>query len=155
MNESSFSHLFHSTVDAFPNTTKRQFLTPQIQIENVEFVPFIGMKTLLAKAVASSQEGGTYKPIILFKKVEYANEGVEIKVDGKKYHFKQLSENTDVLVRCQCADFKWRFHYYNYLDDSLYGPNRRPYQSLGMRGPVNPTESEGLCKHLIKFFEIL
>lgn len=154
-NESSLDDLFISAIRAFPNTTKRQYAVQPIVIETIRWTPFVGMKTLFVKGHARNEDRH-YDTIILFKDVDYTNEQVKIKAsDGKIYRFAKLSmENTDVLVRCNCQDFKWRFNYYDHLDRSLYGPKRSKYESIsGM--PANPKKLPGMCKHLMATTKVL
>jgi hypothetical protein len=155
--ESSLVDLYNSTVQAFPNCTLRQHATQTISIADLTWVPYKGMKTLFIKALAQN-EGKEYNSIILFKRVKYIESGGIKIVDniGQQHFIEQLSLNkTDVLIRCNCLDFFYRFNYYDHLDKSLYGPKRTPYKAKGTHPPANPTKSEGLCKHLIKMMEIL
>lgn len=155
MNESSLEELFASAVLAFPHTTMRQHAVQPIIIETLHWTPFVGMKTLFIKGHARNEDRH-YNTIILFKGVDYTNEQVKIKgSDGKFYRFGKLSlENTDVLVRCSCPDFKWRFNFYDHLDKSLYGPKRSKYE--GVTGvPANPKQMPGMCKHLMATTKIL
>lgn len=153
--ESSFSALFQSAVAAFPNTTRRQHVTGPIQISEFSWLPFIGVKTLFVRSTATNEDR-QYRPMILFKNVNYSPEEnvVTLTVDNQQVNFEQLGGN-DVLVRCNCNDFYWRFNYYNHLDHSLYSRKRVRYDATTDRGPINPTESPGLCKHLMKMGEIL
>lgn len=154
--ESSLDDLYQSAVEAFPNTTKRQYATDTIQISSLQWIPFVGFKTLFVKAIAQN-EGREYSPIILFKNVTYHEAAGPHIVglnasDGHEYFLERLSlTNQNVLVRCDCQDFKWRFNYYDHLDKSLYGPKRKKYEALLNPGSANPQELPGMCKHLIKF----
>lgn len=151
MNESSLITLYQSAVDAFPNTTKRQHATNTIVITELIWTPFIGLKTLFIKGLAQNQ-GKEYNPIILFKGVNYLESGGTSVIDniGSTFNLQQLSfENNDVVLRCNCPDFLWRFNFYNHLDQSLYGRKRKKYESHGGL-PANPSELPGMCKHLIK-----
>jgi len=160
--ESSLQTLYQSAVDAFPGTTKRQHATHEIKIANVQWIPFVGMKTLFVKGRALHEER-EYSPTIVFKKVQYAEEKarkiVALKAsDGKTYFLERLSiEDTDVLVRCSCGDFRWRFSYYNHLDKSLQGPKAKKYTPVpgSNRPPANPMEAAGLCKHIMKLGKVL
>ena len=154
--ESSLEDLYQSAVEAFPHTTMRQHATDTIVITNLRWTPYLGMRTLFIKALAQN-EGREYSPIILFKKVNYNSDEVKI-IDsaGKEYSFGKLSlENTDVVLRCNCADFFYRFNYYDHLDKSLYGRKRRKYESKGVGPPANPLELPGICKHLMKTAHVL
>lgn len=161
LQETSLTNLKNSAIEAFPNTTKRQHATDPIKIVRLEWLPYVGTKILFVKGTVKSDSGKEYNPVIVFQGVSYhKNQGegiVEITAtDGEDYFLEQLSlENTDVRIRCQCKDFYWRFHHYNYLDKSLFNHNRKPYEAQGLRPPINPTESEGMCKHLMKMMQVL
>jgi len=161
LNESSLNDLHQSAVAAFPGTTRRQHATHPIEISNLRWTPFLGMRTLMVKAVARNEDR-EYTPFIVFKNVQYHNVRdiyglVEITAsDGAQYLFERLSVNeNDVLVRCNCKDFYWRFNYYDHVDRSLYGRKRSPYEAIFNPGSANPQEMPGMCKHLMKFAEVL
>ena len=82
LNETSLNGLYKSTVDAFPNTKMRQHATDPIVIRQLNWIPYVGMKTLFVKGLAQN-EGKEYNPTIVFKKVQYnTNENyVELKKD--------------------------------------------------------------------------
>lgn len=153
--ESSLTDLYQSAVDAFPKTTKRQHATHPIVIKELTWTPFVGMKTLFIKGLAQNEDR-EYNTIILLRKVNYQGDEVQITAsDGLPYSFDRISlENTDVSVRCNCNDFRWRFSYYNHLDKSLYGSKPKKYESKG-GPPANPMEYEGMCKHLMKTMKAL
>lgn len=155
--ESSLNDLYHNSVKAFPKTTKRQHSTQPIVIESIRWTPFVGVKTLFIKAIAQN-EGKEYNSIILFKNVDYENKS-SVKItasDGKEYNFGKLSlENTDVVLRCSCNDFRFRFSWYDHLDKSLYGRTPKKYESKGVLPPANPLKLPGMCKHLIKTTHVL
>lgn len=154
--EASLDDLHQSAVDAFPLTAMRQHATHTIKITNLRWTPFVGMKTLFIRALAQN-EGKEYNPIVLFKRVNYDGDEVLVTAsDGREVSFDKLStENTDVLVRCNCPDFFWRFNYYNFSERSLYGRKRAKYESKGVGPPANPMEMAGLCKHLMKTAHVL
>ena len=147
--ESSANQLYQSAVLAFPNTRRRQHVIGPVQITQLSYTPFVGMNTLFIRGAAVNEEN-TYKPMVLFKKVNYGK-GISISDNnGMRYFLEQLStEKNDVLVRCDCGDFFWRFVHYNYLDHSLYGRNRKKYEGQGL-WKANPLEMPGMCKHLMK-----
>lgn len=160
LNESNLQSLYTNTVKAFPYTTKRQFATDTIKIAEMVWTPFLGVKTLFVKGLAQNQ-GKEYNPMILFKKVEYydsKNEKnwVEITAnDGKNYIFEKINDENDVLVRCNCPDFRFRFNFYDHIDKSLFGKKVKKYESLGIGPPANPQELPGMCKHIIKLIKSL
>lgn len=155
MLESNINDLYKSTVAAFPKTGLRQHATHSIKIEHVTFIPFVGMKTLLVKASAFN-EAREYNTLILFKNVIYSETGKIIIPNGKTdAKLEQIAIDNDVLVRCNCKDFFWRFHYTDKIEQSLYGRSRKKYESKGIGPPANPLQLEGMCKHLLKTIEVL
>lgn len=157
IDESSLVQLYDSAVAAFPNTKMRQHATHPIVIQNVDWMPFLGMRTLFTKGLAESN-GNVYEPMILFKRVNYhPQNGIEIRAtDGLTYVFEQLSlGDTDVVLRCNCPDFRYRFAFYDHVDKSLYGRLPKKYVANGNGQPANPEEMPGMCKHLMKFSEVL
>jgi hypothetical protein len=158
--ETSISDLYKNTVEAFPKTTKRQFSTHTVVVERVDWVPFLGLRTLFIKSLIKN-EGKKYDCLMLFKNIVYKEEegkkSVKIKMStGKEYFVEQIdSEKNDVLVRCNCQDFYWRFVHYNKEDKSLYGRDRRKYEALTRPNTANPMEMAGMCKHLIKMAKII
>lgn len=158
--ESSLVDLYKSAVEAFPNTTKRQYATDEIVVEDVTWTPFVGMKTLFIKGMIRNEDR-KYNSLILFKRVVYHDRNQEGVIplrasDGKQYFLEQLLMNdTDVAVRCLCQDFRWRWTHTDHLDKSLYGRNRKKYEALYNPGSANPSNSKGMCKHLMKLMQVL
>jgi len=160
--ESTARELYDSAVAAFPNTTRRQHATDPIRIVSLEWTPFLGLKTLFIKGLAQNPDGtrgfSEYQPMILWKNVNYNPNRRVVEIiasDRQPYRFERLEYNGhDVLVRCDCGDFHWRFNYYDYLDKSLYGRKRSKYESQG-GPPANPQEMPGMCKHIMKLFKAL
>ena len=156
LSESSLGTLYQSAVAAFPNTTMRQHATGPIQIDEIRATPFLGMNTLLLRCQATNANK-VYRPVILFRNVNFEGKGANIIAadNNQSYDFNPLSEMmTDTRVRCSCGDHFWRAQYANWLDTSLYGSNRKPYENNG-GAPANPTDAPMLCKHLMKFMEQL
>jgi hypothetical protein len=155
--ESSVEELYKSTVEAFPNTKKRQFATQPIEISNLYLSPYKGMKTLFMRSLAQN-EGREYSPMILFKNVQYdskSSKSLKLKTETGSISIDQLSRDQDVVLRCNCNDFKWRFNYTDHLDKSLYGRKARKYEAEFNPGSSNPKKMPGMCKHLIKMVEVL
>jgi hypothetical protein len=161
--ESSLNDLYQSVVEAFPNTTKRQYSVDEIKITNLQWTPFEGMKTLFVKGLAQNiTNGHEYNPIIVFKGVNFHRQRdiyglVEI-IDnmGVNYLFEKLSyDDTQVLVRCNCADFFWKMNYADHLSHDLFGRKRRKYEAIYNPGSANPNNDKGLCKHLMKMMMVL
>lgn len=159
--ESNFQDLYTSTVNAFPKTTKRQHATDLIQIIELNLTPFLGVKTLFVKGVAHSEESGNqYFPMILFKGVNYHNSKdnpnwIDVANNGRNYILERIDTKNDVLVRCDCKDFYWRFNHTDHIDTSLYGRVRKKYEAKINPGSANPLEMPGMCKHLIKLMQTI
>lgn len=158
--ETSLADLYKSTLKAFPKTTKRQHAIDDVKVERLEWVPFLGVKTLFIKGLVRN-ESRKYDSIILLKNVIYKeSEGkktIKIKMStGKEYFVEQIdSSKNDVLLRCNCQDFYWRFNHFDKLDKSLFGRGRTKYNALERPGTANPMEMAGMCKHLIKMAKII
>ena len=150
LTESSVNDLYQSAVAAFPGTTKRQHAIDPVRIVQLSWTPYVGLNTLFIKGLAENA-GRNYKTLALFKNVTYGS-GLPVVVNDKEYLIEPISaENTDVVVRCDCKDFYWRFNYYDHLDHSLYGRKRSQYEGKGL-WKANPMEMAGMCKHLMKMF---
>jgi len=155
INESSFIDLYLSTIKAFPKTKKRQNAVDPVVVEQLRWIPFKGVKTLFIKGFIRN-ESKHYNTIILFKNINYnKNEVRIIASDNLKYNFGKISlENNDMMIRCNCKDFYYRFNYYNHLDKSLYGVKMSKYYGEGNK-PANPLELPGMCKHIIATAKVL
>jgi len=158
--QSTYSDLERNVLNFVPVSTKRQNAVDPVRIVSLETLPFIGTKNLNVAAVASS-DGTNYNPTFIFNNVEFAEEDLPDNVtfkakDGNDYHIKPLDLNQHTLrVRCDCMDFYYRFASFNAKDKSLIGRPPKPYQRKTNRGPVNPQQVPGVCKHLIATMKAL
>lgn len=158
-NETTFLKLYKSTLSAFPNTNFRQHVIDVIEVKDLKFIPYIGLNTLFIKSITENTEKHTkYKTLALIKDINYKDFKKSTKIFdeyGKQHNFeKPKIKVNDVLIRCSCDDFMWRFHQYNSKDKSLYGRKKENYKSKGLF-EANPSKSPGMCKHLMKLFENL
>lgn len=157
--ETSLNTLYTGSIKAFPSTSRRQNSTDTVRVEHVDWVPFEGVRTLFVKAMVNN-EGRKNESIALFKNVNYSERQkrgfVPLASSGGKTVFVERisASKNDVLVRCSCGDFHWRFNYYNGLDGSLFGRKRTKYEGRGL-WEANPSKSPGMCKHLMKMAKIL
>lgn len=153
--ETNINDLIQSTIAAFPNTTKRQHVIDEIEISEVKLTPFLGVKTLFCRCLAVNETNGhRYAPMILFKNVPYyRSPAADLKSidDAGQTHYIEKIESNDVLVRCNCKDFKFRFEFCD-NKKSLYGSISKRYKSSDI---ANPLQLEGACKHILKFIENL
>lgn len=158
--DSSYTDLYRGITTAFPNTQRRHNATGPVQIVRLEYVPFTGSNNLRIDGQARSG-GNTYNPHIMFREVEFQEEDLPTNatikaVDNQEYHIAPINlANVNVRVKCDCLDFYWRFAAWNSRDDSLIGNPPPPYTPTGNRPPVNPTQTPGVCKHLIKLIQEL
>ena len=161
LNESSLGDLERSAVQAFPNTRRRQHTVNTVQISSAELIP--EENALMVKGEArNTSEGTSYNPTIELLGVEYVDEpsgqtATFTGTDGNEYHINPLDVNrTQVKVTCTCMDFYWRFAMWNHNDGSLLGPKPDAYvRKTDTRPPANPTQSPGICKHLMRMMDYL
>lgn len=155
--ESSLKDLYDMAVKAFPQTGRRQNSTHTVRVEHLDWVPFVGLGTLFVKGLVNN-EGRKNECIVLFKGVKYGgSRGVRVaSSDGREVTLESISlSDQEALVRCSCADFRWRFSHWNKVDGSLFGREPRKYEASVRPGSSNPEESPGACKHLMKMAKIL
>ena len=157
---STYAQLQQNTQRAFPQTPRQQN-AGTVQIANMKLQPFGPTNDLQCVAEARN-EGKTYNPKIMFLQVEYEDEDTQQNVtftgsDGQEYHIQPINLNgSNCKVACTCLDFYWRFASFNYNDQSLIGQKPPPYQKRSeTRGPANPAQVPGVCKHIIKTVENL
>ncbi len=151
---STYPDLERNVLTFVPVSAKRQNAIDPVRIVSMELLPYIGTKNLNVTTLASS-DGTNYSPKIIFNGVLFDDEGQADNItfkakDGEDYHVKPLLlAQHNVRVRCNCLDFYWRFAAFNAKDKSLIGTKPKPYQPKTNRGPVNPKQVPGVCKHLI------
>lgn len=160
LEEVTLTDLQRNIVTDFPNTTKRQHATDPVQIVEMKLSPAIPTGDLLCDCAAKS-ENKVYDTKILFLQVNYEDDDTPQNVtftgaDGETYNITPISlTKSNVKVRCDCLDFRWRFSVWNDSRNALYGDPPPPYQKKTDRPPVNPNQTPGICKHLIKTVDAL
>jgi len=155
LSEQSLTQLTTSTISGFLRTKKRQKSTNKVRITSRSFAR-IDTDKLLATAQCDG-ETDDYVTKIEFDGVEFVDvadpDGIKISGD---LSVNQLDKDvTDVRVSCTCLDFHWTFAWYNSAEGTLIGDPPPPYTPSGNRPPRNPSKVPGLCKHLLKFSEVL
>lgn len=150
----------------------RQKRANQVQLRNIKYTPSIqqGILRIECETYSSPSGSGPYTTVVQMHGVKFENssDAEEIEnsenpgqdkynvfqftsTDGNTYNAKfDKSNSVDVRVRCGCEDFRWRFAYYNSGDNSLYGDPPDPYVRKTDRPPVNPSNTPGVCKHIMK-----
>lgn len=159
--EMSVPDLQASTVRAFPDTQKRQNISNQVHVVEVVFVPYTHGNELYVKGKTKTDGPTVYNSLLVFKDVVYdegdtAGNITFVGADNQQYSVQPLTRN-DVQVRCSCLDFYYRFAYFNFNSNALFGTKPPPYAKVpgSTRGPANPQRLPGLCKHLVKIGEDL
>lgn len=144
----------------FPNTRKRQHVTHEVRVADMEYIPYIGTKMLHVKSDTNSN-GHAYHQAIQFNNVVFEPQDTPENITaqdaaGTDFHVQPIKlNNINVRVRCNCLDFYYRFATWNFNDKSLVGPKPAPYVRKTNRPPVNPDATPGLCKHLLAVVEDL
>lgn len=155
LDETTYSELEQNTMNFIPPSEKRQWATDPIQIVQIKLTPYEQSDALEAHCTANS-EGSKYQTIILFDSVIFEQEDQGDNVtflgtDNEEYNISPINlNNSNVKVRCECLDFRWRFAIYNSRDQSLYGDPPGNYQKQTDRPSVNQRNVPGVCKHLMK-----
>jgi hypothetical protein len=141
---------------AWPNTKKRHNATNEVVINNIQYIPYLGMKMLHIKSTSQSN-GHAYNQVIQFVRVNFEDTDTPDNItftssdNGTDCHVQPIElTNHNCKVRCNCLDFYYRFAFHNAGDNSLVGKAPPLYQrKTTTRPPVNPTAVPGLCKHLL------
>lgn len=156
LDEATYKELEQKTLGFQPPSQERQNSVNEVRVIKVELVPSRQSQTLTAKVTTQGKQS-KYQPTILFSDVMYEDSDQSdnvsfTAVDGEEYHISPIPlQQATVKVGCNCLDFYYRFAPYNAKDDSLYGNPPPPYQRKTMtRPPVNPQQTPGVCKHIMK-----
>lgn len=155
LDETSYSELYQNTMNFIPSSEKRQWATDPIQVNEMKLTPFEQSDSLQVECVVKSDDK-EYQSIILFDRINYEEQDqgdnvTFVGTDDQEHHIEPIRLNeSNVKVRCQCLDFRWRFAIYNAQDNSLYGDPPGPYQKQTDRPSVNQRNVPGVCKHLMK-----
>lgn len=142
--ETTLNQLHNSTTSTFPNRAD----TASVRIKQKQYLKYDSDK-LLVKAFCGG-ETNDYELNILFQGVQFTQPNDPESVTLGDLVIKQLSSDLQIKVSCSCEDFKWTFAWYNSNDGSLMGNPPSPYQSTSERPPRNPSQTSGMCKHLIR-----
>lgn len=154
LDEIAVRQIVAKTKQAFPNTG-RELARVSTNITHLLYDVYQPNQMIKCEADVMSN-GMEYSSIIEFSEVQFVEEettpGASVEVVGtnfRKYQIRPLSmEGNNAHVRCSCPDFIYRFAFYDYQRDCLYGPLPPKYVRKTQRPPVNPTKSIGMCKHL-------
>lgn len=155
----TYDDLYNNITTEFPDTTKREKATNEVNVSTVKLIPVRttaegGALQVVASTRSNSHE---YKQNMLFSDMEYEQEDTPENItfqatDGQEYHVKPiLLTGNRIRVNCNCMDFYYRFAQWNYNNGTLMGRKPPIYRrKTDTRPPVNPGQVDGMCKHLIK-----
>lgn len=150
--ETTLNQLISQTDSGF-DTDRRLSATDTTSVVNIDLVPQRGKLT--AKADVRGSQNKVYQVLIQFQTVKYnppaTVDRVTFVAQEQTYAISPIDVgNSNVKVRCQCLDFRFRFAMINSADGSLFG-NRPPiYRPVpgSTRGSANPAKVPGICKHI-------
>lgn len=168
MQISNVLKLFERSMGSLMSVTRSSFGpdrendSRRVQVKDVEYIPLVEQGMIQVKANTFSSMGGSpYQTIIVLNNMQYINEETFdsaspdmlnfTSADGTEYYVQSpQNRKSDAKVRCTCEDFRWRFAAYNDGDQSLQGDPPDAYIKTTDRPSVNPSNTPGVCKHLIK-----
>lgn len=149
-----------STMSAHGDFRKRSDVeSPErvIRSKKLKFAKYAGTKlndgnqaTVLFEVASSSHEddGKTYKNLIVIPGLTQA-----YKNNPSYTTIAQSLKNSDVQVKCDCNDFKYRFEYWTNKNKDLakVGDSSENYAISHSPDKTNPNNDKGaFCKHLLK-----
>jgi len=157
--ERQFKSLEYLTKQHFGNT--RDTASNRVQLSDIKYIPSIEQGWIEVRS-NSTTGGKQYHTILRFNEIEFVDPDEEeaneypsfVGEDGKTYFIKPR-RSVDVMVKCDCDDFRWRFATFNFADGSLAGDPPPPYVKKTKRPPVNPSQVPGICKHIFKLKKTL
>ncbi len=147
---------------AFPTTKKRQHdvgsVTP---LPGMYCTPNVPKNELVIDTrTRSSKSGSAHTQRIMLYGVKFVQPGEPngVQVPDTQVAVEPIKLNKDTArVACDCMDFRFRFANQNNKDDSLAGnapPKYIPVQGSN-RGPANPSNLPGMCKHIMRMVQQL
>lgn len=151
--ETTLQQLIQNTEQAFPDSERQDDAESQ-RATRMLLVPY--QQGFMVKCtIHNANDQTNYDTNIYFEDISISDDPNEHDVqfmapDGNEYSVVSSEvENADVKVRCTCLDFYWRFAMWNHNDGSLLGQKPKPYVKKTDREPNNPSQTPGVCKHLI------
>jgi len=154
--ETPYKELESNVLSFKPKTKKRQKAVKPLAVSDLKINAARGVKTLRFIGTVSSSKGGTYKTTIQFNDIDFnSSEFTFEDQNNERYSIKKIDLNkNDVMLRCQCLDFYFRFGFYNWQDKSIFGNKPKKYVRKTDYWPsVNPDKVPGFCKHIIKMLK--
>lgn len=150
--------LYNSTVQV---SSSRKFYSSSKTRRIVRVIPYVGSKTVLFQLEHYGITVNAQHAVnLLFGGLEITEEGrsldthLKVPYKGRQYWVQKVDyDKSPVLVRCTCPDFYFTFAYWNWKAGAIFGPKPRPYKrKTKTRGPRNPSQHPGYCKHCYNSF---
>lgn len=154
--EATYDQLYQQTVSAFPKTHKRQHVVGDVRVQKLQYVPYPEAGRLGINSVTKTTNGDMHQQRMVIEGVDFDANGTAQVVGSVGRPVPLVPINlfdSNCKVNCNCMDFYWRFATWNAGDGALDGKAPPPYVKKTDRPPVNPSQSPGLCKHLIAVFD--
>lgn len=156
----TYDQLYTGIEKGFPNTTKRQHATNEVNVTSLKLTP---VSNGLQVSSTSRSNGHNYTQSLIFTDVIYQGmagdegTGTFTGTDGQQHTIQPITlETKRVKVNCNCLDFYHRFAVWNFNADALSGAKPPLYRrKTNNRPPVNPAKVPGMCKHIIKVVDRL
>ena len=128
----------------------------------VRETPFVGTKVMLFRAEMKGKSAVSYLTYVQFNNVSFTDEKdathkFPIDVEGKTKWWGPININDSTIrIYDSCPDFRFRFSKELYDVGALIGNWKRYTPVPGStRGPVNPQERLGICKHTWSLLNLL
>lgn len=136
----------------FRDTSK---VANDVQVLGLRIEGWVGTKNLLFRAIMKGKSASSYITMIMFNGIEFVEKKdkdhtLPVAIDGKMYYAQvpDLWKNT-IRFKDTCPDFRFRFEKELYDVGAMIGNWRRYTKVPGStRGPVNPDNRLGYCKHI-------
>lgn len=128
------------------------------EVRNI--VPYSSQKSLLFQVEhqgmtvrALHQVNLMFSGLTFSEKAQNQIDWLPVKYKGKTvWASKPSLTKTALVCRCSCPDFYFTFSYWNWKNKAIFGPKPRAYRVKGDRGPRNPGQHPGFCKHIANTF---
>lgn len=133
------------------DTTARQHTANQVQLKNGFQTIKMGTDVVFQ---CETTTGHTPKLRVVGLEVSDSPNAIEVVTPSGPIKIEPLSKQAQAYVSCDCEDFVFRFATTDQARGVLFGKITRPYIPKTNRGTQNLGKI-GVCKHLIKFVDLL
>jgi len=145
--------LYKGTKNVAPKSINN--LTQSARINHLDLRYDEGVSTITFYAdVSSSSKPSSYSCIVSFKGVK-RTDGLTEEEIIKGFQPKPSLSKHEILVRCSCPNYRFRFDKANRTAGAGTGARFPNYHRKTDRAPNNPYNLPGMCSHLIEFIDYL